>query len=784
MESAALLIQNKWFWFVHNKFIESACLLREENIAQQRNKFMKTHDFRSYVFSQNTTQKLELFSKYFSKILLLIKNKRKSRPDIRQNDNPREIIDIENRKIFSVFGDQIPSAYIHSLYRNESLMSLQHEETQLSIELELLDAADTFILEWDSFIYHITIKARQNTKMFFYEGEEHLLNSTKSLICTLMESFRVFLGKHATWKEEIKEIRLFALENSIYTIQKVKSLKQMSSSNLKIIYLKDDFFNAKFKEHIAHLPFKGKILKDVQEQILKIRKDIELFPEVTIPRRLRNFYADIRDVQLNNVDVMMHEILLENVYEVSYIPVLEDINLSHIFDDLYAELCCAMTFSKRSKPYSLVFLCRFLHQLYCDTTKIEDFYSREVMATNLSKPKLTFQPIKIFCLIRDLIVMNTPFETFWHEFSSFWINLHEFLACIGLRLIFFGLGPDYPTAFRKASAKFVSKFQNPHPYQQDITITFSFIIDCFVFLFDEISMLKTLCTNEKIKRNFISAHMFGYIEELNNFKKRHDSTNRLEQWISKTCKEVLSPDMMVVFHKKIKHLETRDTMLKTATKWLLWNVICSLPISQMFSMPDSSAFTLEAIENIIPGNVFNTHKYARLTYPETLDLDTERINKLRIINHNAAVYLGFFHTILPFARANLVDIIMIENLMFETEALTIQAFASFLKQKTRFNMAEQLQLTQCFMLCRDEQNAIYLRMKDSISRFWFNALSTAYFKIPELDYMLTFATACIVKYLKPNMHILEQIIKLQVNVYKNLHFKYIMDVVTPPELQD
>ena len=772
--NAAQLIQKTWFWFVHRKFVQSAHMLRQENIAQQKNKFVKTHDFRSYIFSQHVREKIETYSKSFNHILLMINNKRQSSSKIVSSENSNEL-DIENRKIFSVFSDDIMIAYIHSLFRNQSLMSLQFEETELLIERELVNAADTFIHEWDSFIFHVTIRAHQNKSIFFYENEQYLLNSSKSLICTLMESFKVFLVKNATWKEEIKELRLFALENSIYTLQKVKSLKQISCSNLKIIYLKEDFFRAKFKEHIANLPFKGNILKDLNEQVLKLRKDIELFPETTIPQRLRTCYTDICDVQLNSMDVMMHEVLLENVYEIPFVSILEDINLSHIFDDLYAELCCATTFFKRKKTYSLVFLSRYLHQMYADVKKIEEFYGREILATNLSKPELLYEPTKIFYLIQDLIVMNKPFESFWYEFSKFWMNLHEFLACIGLRLIFFGLGPDYPSKFREASSQFLIKFNSPHLYNHNTTVTLSFIVDCFAFLFDEISMLKTLCTNEKIKRNYTTVHIFGFVEELNNFKRRSDSTTRLEYWIRKTCSDVLSGEMVSAFHQKIKNLETREKMTKTVTKWVLWNVICSHPISQMFAMPDCTAFTLETIENIIPGNLFNTHKYTKLTYPETLDLDAERINKLRIINHNAAIYLAFFHTILPFARTHLVDIIIVENLIFDTEALTVQGFASFLRHKTKFNMQEQLQLTQCFMLCRDEQNTVYLRMKDSISRFWFNALTISIFKMPELDYMLIFATACIVKYLKPNIPTLERMINLQVNVYKNIYFKYIMD---------
>jgi len=330
------------------------------------------------------------------------------------------------------------------------------------------------------------------------------------------------------------------------------------------------------------------------------------------------------------------------------------------------------------------------------------------------------------------------------------------------------MAPQISIVFQQKWADLNNKFENSKRYEGDMEMVFSFMTDCFIFIFDEMNMLKALITNDQIKRNKAAIQQMGFLEEANNFSRRHTTTSRLELWIKKTMQHIESNAYMLTVQENLQNPEIEDTTCHRIIGWLLIRVICSLPVSQLFEFPVQH-FSVEILESLIPTKLVNSIQFRRAEYPECLDLDTEEINILRVVNHNAAIFLSFFHMILELAKSYAPDLIKIENFMLNTEVLNVQVFASFLKNKTSYDTMDQLRFTQCFLFCLDQESFIYLRMKSAIERWWFRAVDYQEYNMPELDYMRSFAAACCIKLLKPRLEIFQKIVLIQKSVYKQLY---------------
>jgi len=358
MTEATLIIQRKWRQFVHRAFVDSVRALKEEDVIQQKKRFSKFSDFRAYIFSDVVRQKHTLFAKHLRRFIF-------------QLDSALDTKIKEHSEVLVASCEDISSAYLYVLFKNQTLTSLDQPQSELKIERELYDAAETFVHGWDSFIFHVVLKARNETTTFFYENEEHLLDRTSDLLLYLVDNFKIYREKYEAWKHQIQEMRIFGVENAVYTLQKLKSIYHSSSYNEVMTLQKESFFKNRFLESLSYFPMKTIVWKNMNEQTLKLQKEYLLFPEKFLPERDRMSYSEIRDDHCLTPEILLHKLLLDDGFRVPFVATADDMSFSHIFDDIFAELCFAKKMHQSKRQFSLLFLNRFLHQLQCDVAKLQ-----------------------------------------------------------------------------------------------------------------------------------------------------------------------------------------------------------------------------------------------------------------------------------------------------------------------------------------------------------------------------------------------------------------------------
>ena len=783
---AALKIQKAWTRHVHAKFVSHALKLKNLDICRIKSQF-RPFEFRAYMFSTPVSLILYNFTFFLSKILVLMKHQRRfhgASPKRAHAEESSCQINREFRNLLFAYKDQIASAYIHACCGKQILTSLEFPETEMEIERDLWSVSQTFVNNLEAFLLHIGIRTKQNDQAFFFEDEEYLMDTADGQIETVILSFKDYISRHFTWKDELKQMRLFTLENAIYAVEKMKCLKHLSLESSRCIEFKYEFYKAKYMESICHLPNQAEVWKSVQDNMLKVKKGIEVDPKGRIPQRLIKAFTEMKNPMGFSTEQILHEVLINVNFQVSCRQTPDDLNFSHIFDDMHSELEYALHAVALKKPYSLVCLRRFLHQLQEEFAKIEVFQEEELHHHSATRLQVSdserFQAPVFFHEIQQHYIEKFDPKKFIFIFQKTVGNFHIALLAMCYPHLYSGI--KEMDELKKIWPNIQQKLRRPDLFSEKGK-DLDFIIDCFAFLFDELNAVKTISTNNKISINALSIHRIGITEECLYFQERHHTeTPRLKEHIAKTLdsieghsndqlSEILCNDAKLA--KFIQHVCIRIVCLD------VHSIFCHTHLAQADALEENPA-------NLIPSVLGNTYETSKLAYPETLDLDTEKLNVLRTSTHNAIVYLSFFHTILEFAKtqrhsSTFFNIIHMENFFFDTEVLTVPLFATFLKEKTSFQETQVLHLTQAFILALDKTCALYQRMKGTVHRFWADIFDTNQSSMQELEYMRDFAAACCVKFLKPKKEILDKIIDIQIRAYGNIYLEYVKNIMAVVE---